>query len=71
MSFDLEMVFTTDTNREYTHSVDNVRDDVESVVSAVMDEIITSGAVITEYGSLIGKMGAILHETTSTPYNVS
>ncbi len=62
----VRMVFTTDGGSTYTMSVSGVKSNLTSVISEVMEGIISSSAVYTKNGNLDGKKSATLITTETT-----
>lgn len=67
----LELVFTTDTNKTSTISIDQPKEpiDVEAAKS-VMDTIISQGAITSTNGKLFAKKEVRLIERTVQEYSV-
>lgn len=64
MYYDLKMVFLTVEGNEYTMRLKNVKNTIASLVPNIMQGIISSNAVATEYGDLVSAKSASLVETT-------
>lgn len=67
----LVMSFKDEVGSKFNLIVNSVKDEVTTeAIQAIMDAVITTGAVISKNGALVEKLGAVIVDTTETEYEV-
>lgn len=67
----LVMSFKDQAGSKFNLIVNSVKNEVtEEEIEAIMDSVLTIGAVISKNGVLIEKLGAVIVETTETEYDI-
>ena len=67
----LVMTFKDDKNGKFNLIVNSVKEDAtEEEITAIMDAVLTTGAIIGKNGKLVEKLYATIVDTTETKYEV-
>lgn len=67
----LVMSFKDETGAKFNLIVNSIKDEVTAEeITAIMDAVLTTGAIVNKSGALVSKVSAVIVDTTETEYEV-